>query len=243
MAQGGTGPGRGHAGIEMILVLESTLLALAGCGRLEGLSMDPRQPVASQALAAVSPPPGDGLAGLLAAAGETDDEDRGFLTTPVPPPVPVPAQRDWRLGVRAGLLVTTASEEDWGSSTSIGVFYRGRARRRLAYELGLDRAVMESDDGSTSSQLLSFRGEVLLGGRELEDRKAGFCLLVGAHGISERAELDGSGKTESRTAGGVNMGLVLRSPGGGWDVRSVLSIFVGSDNAKTGVSVAAGFAF
>ncbi len=243
MARGGTGPGRARAGIRMILLLGSSLLALAGCGGLAGPGMDPRRPGAGQALAAVSPPPGDGLAGLLASTGETNDEDRGFLTPPVLPPVPVPAQRDWWLGVRAGLVVTTTSEEDWDSATSIGVFYRGRARGRLAYELGLDRAAMESEDGSTSSRLLSFRGEVLLGGRGLEDRRVGFCLLLGAHGISERAELEGSGRTESRTAGGINMGLLVGSPGGGWDVRSVLSILVGSDNAKTGVSVAAGFAF
>ena len=242
MARGGTGPGRARTGIRMILLLGSSLLALAGCGGLAGPGMDPRRPGASQALAAVSPPPGHGLAGLFAAVGETD-EDRGFLTTHVPPPIPVPAQRDWRLGVLAGLVVTTTSEEDWDSATSIGVFYRGRARGRLAYELGLDRAAMESEDGSTSSRLLSFRGEVLLGGRGLEDRRAGFRLLLGAHGISERAELEGSGRTESRTAGGINMGLLVGSPGGGWDVRSVLSILVGSDNAKTGVSVAAGFAF
>lgn len=243
MARGGSGPGRARTGIQMILVLESSLLALAGCGGLSGPGMDPREPGAGQALAAVTPPPGDGLVGLLASTEETNDEDIGFLTPPVLPPGPVPAQRDWLLGVRAGFVATTASEEDWDSSASIGVFYRGRARRRLAYELGLDRAAMESEDGSTSSRLLYWRGEVLLGGRGLKDRKAGFCLLLGAHGISERAELEGSGKTESRTAGGINMGLLVGSPGGGWDVRSVLSIFVGSDNAKTGVSVAAGFAF
>jgi hypothetical protein len=179
-----------------------------------------------------------GVAGLFLAADDEDEEFVGLLTQPTD----LPVERSGRFGVRVGLMLPVAVEEgSWDSGLRAGLYYRGGSK--TVYEFGLDYASIESDDGLTSSALLFLRGDVLFGRWSEDDDKAGFYFLAGIQGISEQAELSGSGKTESRTGGGLNLGLGIGSPKGKWDVRAAYSIVLGSDNAKGDVIVATGFAF
>ena len=188
--------------------------------------------------------------GFLLAAGDEDDEFGELLMVPEPeetpepaPVAPPPKAREWRLGLRAGLFLTGPSKADWDPGFCMGAFYRGAPQKRLVYELGLDYAGIESADGSTASGLMFFRGEALFGTWNSEEKATSFYVLAGAQGISERADLTGSGGAETRMGAGINLGLGMGSVKGTWDVRTVYSVLLGSDNAEGDVLVAAGFSF
>lgn len=186
-------------------------------------------------------------------AAEGEEDEFGVLLeepkpvepapAPAPQPAPEPKEREWRAGLRAGLLVTGPTEEAWNAAFFLGGYYRGSPLKRLVYELGVDLATVESDDGSTTSQLLFLRGEVLLGKWNPEEEGTSFYALAGAQGISEQAKLNGSGKTEPRMGASINLGVGLGSVKGAWDARVVYSVVVGSDNAKGSILAAAGFSF
>ena len=108
-----------------------------------------------------------GIGSTLAAA-EEEGEFTGILTEPEPEPV-VPVivpPRLKRFGVRTGLLMPMGAEEgEWGSAFLAGVFYRFNqlAEKKMALELGVDFSSVGRDDGSVTSTLLVFRGELLFG--------------------------------------------------------------------------------
>lgn len=185
--------------------------------------------------------------GLLSAAGE--EEEFGILLEKPKPRGPeaegpsTPAERQWRLGLRAGMLVTGPSGEAWNAALCLGGYYRRSCQGHLVYELGVDLASVESADGSTTSRLLFLRGEALFGKWNTEGRGASVYALAGAQAIGEQAKLSGSGNTESRMGAGINLGLGLGSVKGAWDVRTVYSVLLGSDNAKGDFLVAAGLSF
>ena len=175
-------------------------------------------------------------------AADEEDEMGGLLTAPVPAPALAP-ERPGAFGLRAGMMMTVASETEWKPTFDIGAFYRGYASPRFVYELGVDYAPAKSKDGSTSSQLIFFRGEALFWTGGAEDQSPGLYVLAGAQGISESAEFYGSGPTASRMGAGINLGVGFGAPRGRWDLRAAYSLVLGSDNAGGSILVAAGTSF
>lgn len=182
------------------------------------------------------------------AAAEDEGEFTGILTEPEPEtPAPVvSAPRPKRFGVRTGLMMPLGAEEgEWGSALLAGVFYRFNqlAEKSMAVELGLDFSSVERDDGSVTSTLLVFRGEVLLGRSGPGGSDTSVYFVGGADLISETAKLELSGDTESGFGAGVNIGVGVGSRKGLWDARAAYSLFPGSGNVGGSLMVTAGLSF
>jgi len=187
--------------------------------------------------------PDAGVATLLLAADDEDDEFMGLLTQPAPPVQS--AVRVSRFGVRAGILAPTAPEEgDWSAGFRAGVYYRGSGG--TVYELGADYTSAEADLGmgaTVSTKVYSFRCDVLFGKWSDADSKATFYLLGGGELGMETGTWESTGEELEARAGGVNLGIGLASPKGSWDARVVYSVLVGSDNAAGTIGATMGFAF
>ncbi len=190
--------------------------------------------------------PSVGIADSLLAAS---DEDEGFvelLTPPTPGPPPEKPERANRFGLRLGYLATVAAEETgWNPAVCAGVYYR-RAKppsSRSVLEIGFDYIPLEREDGSVSTTLYQFRGEMLFGKWNSQEGKTSFYFLGGGDLVSEQGTQEASGTAGSNFVGGINLGLGFGSTKGSWDVRAVYSLFPGSPNVKGNVLVAAGFSF
>jgi hypothetical protein len=187
--------------------------------------------------------PDAGVAMLLLAAGDEDDEFVGLLTRPAPPEQS--AVRASRFGVRVGILTPMAPEEGtWSTGLRAGVYYRGAGG--TVYEIGADYTSVEADLGmgaTVSTTIYSVRCDILLGRWSDLDRKATFYLLGGGELGMETGIWESTGDELEARAGGVNLGIGLASPKGSWDARFVYSILMGSDNAAGAIGATMGFAF
>lgn len=219
----------GADGVKNLLAAFLALALLSGCsGRIVELG-----PAALGPVALLEPP---SQATVLLVADEHASEIEGFLAAPTA----------GRFGFRAGLLVPSSAEEgDWGPAAVAGIYYRRvqPAARRWGYEVGLDYASVERDDRFVTSQLYVLRGDVLFGNWGPEGRKASFYVLSGADAYLSSSQWKVTGAEGTSMAAGIKLGFGVSAPRGTWDLRSVYSRVLGSENVKDSLLLVAGFAF
>jgi hypothetical protein len=173
---------------------------------------------------------------------------------PVPrPPRPRPPKRrrfeierlSSGLLVRGGMLMTVAAEEgDWPMAMNYGVGYRMASGTTSAtiIDLSLDMATVESTDGAVKSDLLSVRGEVLLGSWNAYSRKPILYFVGGGYAIMANSSWStGAVDGTSSSATGLEAGVGFGSASGKWDLRAVYSFLAGSQNVTGNVLVSFGF--
>lgn len=178
--------------------------------------------------------------------GELDDEVTRVLPELEPPAAPEPdSERAGRLGLRGGLILPGSSpEESWDTTAIFGLYYR--PVRALwpgaAYEVEFDYLSVKRGDGYVTSRLYVLRGGLLFANWDDDGRSSTVFGLAGAEAVIGSSSY-ATGKEDSRGVAALEFGVGVGPPDGAWDVRAVYSLFLGSDNVKGGLLLAAGSLF
>jgi hypothetical protein len=142
------------------------------------------------------------------------------------------------VGVSAPVAEQTQS---YSGGLASGVFIAGkRETARVEYELGLDRTTASADDVDVTTDVTSLRLDLLFARAEHPADRQPY-LSAGARLYVFESTVYWGEATE--VAASVGVGLGVRRPGSGWDVRLDVDLLLETENVRSLVHARCAYRF